>query len=78
MVGSPLVAQLQTQAFYPLLTDLLDAGRQATLKHWGGDERKVWMPLTLAVPEDEHDSQAELDGLIERMEKKLNADDEVL
>lgn len=25
MVGSPLVAQLQTQAFYPLLTDLLDA-----------------------------------------------------
>ena len=48
------------------LVDLLERGREAILEHWDGDERKVWMPLTLAVRAEDHDSQGELNALIER------------
>jgi hypothetical protein len=48
------------------LLDLLENARRTIHDHWDGDERKVWLPLTLAVREEDHDSQAELDALIER------------
>ena len=46
--------------------DILEEGRRRTKTHWDGDTRKVWLPLTLAVRAEDHDSQAELDALIER------------
>ena len=46
--------------------DLLERARKTTKDHWDGDERKVWLPLTLAVRSKDHDSQEELDALIER------------
>jgi hypothetical protein len=48
------------------LLDLLDNARRTTDEHWDGDERMVWLPLTLAVRDEDHDSQEELNGLIER------------
>ena len=48
------------------LVDLLELGREGILEHWDGDERNVWMPLTLAVRAEDHDSQEELSALIER------------
>ena len=48
-----------------LLRDV-DDGRRRLLAHWDGDERNVWLPLGLALRSDEHDSQEELDALVER------------
>jgi hypothetical protein len=48
------------------LTDMVDRGREVIRKHWSGDPREVWLPLTLAVRAEDHDSQAELNALIER------------
>ena len=48
------------------LCDLMERARKLTKDHWDGDERKVWLPLTLAVRDKDHDSQEELDALIER------------
>ena len=48
------------------LLDLLERARRRIHDHWEGDERKVWLPLTLAVRDEDHDSQEELNGLIER------------
>ncbi len=48
------------------LVDLIEIGRRITDEHWDGDERKVWLPLTLAVRDEDHDSQEELNALIER------------
>jgi hypothetical protein len=48
------------------LVELIEQGRQLTDEHWEGDERNVWLPLTLAVRAEDHDSQEELDALIER------------
>ncbi len=48
------------------LLDLVEEGRRLTKEQWEGDERKVWLPLTLAVRDEDHDSQEELNALIER------------
>jgi len=48
------------------LMDLMEDARRLTKEHWDGDERKVWLPLTLAVRDRDHDDQTELDALIER------------
>ena len=48
-----------------LLRDVED-GRRRLLAHWDGDERNVWLPLDLALRPGEHDSQEELDALVER------------
>jgi len=61
------------------LVDLLELGREAILEHWHGDERKVWMPLTLAVQAEDHDSQGELNALIERaLERPFTGGNSVL
>ncbi len=48
------------------LMDMVERGRALTKEHWGGDPRTVWLPLTLAVRAEDHDSQAELNALVER------------
>ena len=48
------------------LLDLIEMGRRTILEHWDEDTRVVWLPLTLAVRDEDHDSQDELAALIER------------
>ena len=48
------------------LLDLVEMGRQLIQTHWDGDTRKVWLPLSLAVRNEDHDSQDDLAALIER------------
>jgi hypothetical protein len=48
------------------LTHEMEEGRRRLLAHWDGDERNVWLPLNLALRPEEHDSQEELDALVER------------
>jgi hypothetical protein len=48
------------------LVALIENGRRITDEHWDGDERQVWLPLTLAVRAEDHDTQEELNTLIER------------
>jgi hypothetical protein len=49
------------------LLELIDTGRQLILEHWDDDTRMVWLPLTLAVRDEDHDSQEELAALVERV-----------
>lgn len=53
-------------AVFEWLTAVVEDGRRRLSAHWDGDERDVWLPLDLALRPDEHDSQAELDAIIER------------
>jgi hypothetical protein len=48
------------------LLELLEEARRITDEHWKGDEREVWLPLSFALRADQHDSQEELNGIIER------------
>ncbi|MCG6927778.1 MAG: hypothetical protein LJF30_21040 [Acidobacteria bacterium] len=48
------------------LVDLIETGRRLILEHWDEDTRMVWLPLTLAVRDEDHDSEEELAALIER------------
>lgn len=45
---------------------LIENGRRLTHDHWDGDERNVWLPLTLAVRDEDHRTQEQLDRLLER------------
>lgn len=47
------------------LLDIVDANREFAHRQWG-DSRFVWLPLQYALVPEQHDSQAELDALIER------------
>ncbi len=48
------------------VTEVVEAARRSEERHWGGDERKVWLPLQLALRAEDCDTQAELDAVIER------------
>src|SRR3989441_3565355 len=48
------------------LTDILEAQRSAARKEWD-DPRLVWLPLQYEVLPEDHDEQAELDALLERV-----------
>jgi len=48
------------------LVELIEKGRALTDAHWDRDERNSWLPLTLAGRAEGHDSQEELNALIER------------
>lgn len=50
--------------FSQLLT-IVEENRAAIRREWG-DSRFVWLPLQYALLPEEHDSQAELDALVER------------
>jgi hypothetical protein len=47
------------------LTDILEAERAKAAKEWD-DPRLVWMPLQYALLPEDHDTQAELDDLVQR------------
>lgn len=53
-------------AIFEWLTGVIEDGRRRLSAHWEGDQRDVWLPLDLALHPDQHDSQAELDALVER------------
>jgi hypothetical protein len=48
------------------ITRVFETARETLKKNYDGDERKVWMPLDLALHADEHDTQEELDALVAR------------
>ena len=54
-------------AVFERLTAVIEDGRRRLSAHWEGDERDVWLPLDLALRPEDHDSQAELDALVERV-----------
>ena len=58
--------RVSAQGTLDRLFDLTERARVIIHDHWEGDERKVWLPLTLAVRHEDHDTQEELDALIER------------
>lgn len=47
------------------LIDVMEANRRAAREQWG-DSRFVWLPLQYALLPEDHDTQAELDSLVER------------
>ncbi|HTJ23463.1 MAG TPA: hypothetical protein VL383_13760 [Gemmatimonadaceae bacterium] len=47
------------------LLDVIEANRGAARAQWG-DSRFVWLPLQYALLPEDHDTQAELDSLVER------------
>jgi hypothetical protein len=49
---------------FQTLCDYIEAERKEAAKRWE-DSRFVWLPLQLALMSDQHDSQAEIDALIE-------------
>ena len=48
------------------LLDMIEANRKDSKERWGLSE-VVWIPLQYALRPEQHDSQAELDALIERL-----------
>jgi len=48
------------------LTDILETERSEAAKEWD-DPRLVWLPLQYGLLPEEHDEQAELDALLERV-----------
>lgn len=48
------------------LTDILETQRSEAAKEWD-DPRLVWLPLQYGLLPEEHDEQAELDALLERV-----------
>jgi len=53
------------QYVFQAVLDEVEAAR-AQSKEWWGDDRLVWLPLQYALLPEEHDTQAELDAIIER------------
>ena len=56
---------LAAQYVFQVVLDEVEAAR-AQSKKWWGDDRLVWLPLQYGLLPEEHDTQAELDELIER------------
>lgn len=50
---------------FQTLCDFIETERARARKRWE-DPRLVWLPLQLALKADQHDTQAEIDALIER------------
>ena len=51
------------------LIRIMDEHREGSKDHWG-DSRLVWIPLHYAIELEDHDTQAEMDALIERALQK--------
>ncbi|HEV8380858.1 MAG TPA: hypothetical protein VGQ29_04695 [Gemmatimonadales bacterium] len=69
VTGSGVVAAAKTEDVlyvFERLTDILEAERNAAAKEWD-DPRLVWLPLQYGLLPEEHDEQAELDSLLERV-----------
>ena len=53
------------QYVFQTVLDAVEAAR-AQSKAWWGDDRLVWLPLQYGLLPEDHDTQAELDAIIER------------
>jgi hypothetical protein len=53
-------------AVYDEVTRILDRARDVLKKNYEGDERKVWMPLDLALRPEQQDSQEDIDAVVAR------------
>ena len=51
---------------YDEVTRMLERAREVLKRNYEGDERKVWMPLDLALRPEQQDSQQEIDALVAR------------
>ncbi len=65
---SPVVPPDRIQAVRYVFQTVLDAveAARAQSKDWWGDDRLVWLPLQYGLLPEDHDSQAELDAIIEQ------------
>lgn len=48
------------------ITRMLERAREVLKKNYEGDERKVWMPLDLALRPEQQDSQEDIDAIVAR------------
>ncbi|HYN02574.1 MAG TPA: hypothetical protein VE359_09020 [Vicinamibacteria bacterium] len=48
------------------ISRMLDRAREVLKKNYDGDERKVWMPLDLALRPEQQDSQEDIDAVVAR------------
>ncbi len=67
LAASSLPQELRAPAFYVFRTllDAVDSVRARETSAWG-DNRLLWLPLQLGLLPDEHDTQQELDSIIEQ------------
>ncbi len=59
--------QARARDAFRLVLDIAEANRAWILDHWDGDSRQVWLPLQFGLRPDQHDSQGELNALVERV-----------
>jgi hypothetical protein len=64
--GLDAARQQAALAVYDEIVKTLERVRGATKEHWQGDERKVWLPLGLALRPEQRDSQEEIDAVVAR------------
>ena len=57
------------RSMFDQVVQILDENRRASRGHWA-DSRSVWIPLHYALRLEDHDTQEEVDGLIERAVQK--------
>ncbi len=53
-------------AVFDEITRMLERAREVLKKNYEGDERKVWMPLDLALRPEQQDSQEDVDAVVAR------------
>jgi hypothetical protein len=71
VAASGLASGAHTEAVlyvFQQLTAILETERRVTAREWN-DPRLVWLPLQYALLPEDHDTQAELDDLVERTTK---------
>lgn len=62
----PAVSRDRVLGVLDAIVDIAEASRRSAQKVWRGDSRPVWIPLQLALRPQDHDTQQELNALIER------------
>ena len=67
--GVPADRLAATRGVFEEVVTIMDENRQASRRRWG-DSRSVWIPLHYALRLEDHDTQVEMDALIERSVQK--------
>jgi hypothetical protein len=65
-VGLPLDREAAVRDVFDAYLRLLEDGRASARQSVGGDSRLVFIPLSLVLRAEEHDTQAEIDALVAR------------
>jgi hypothetical protein len=63
--GLDAAARRRARDVFARLLELAERNRAGIRAFWRGDSRQVWIPLQFALRPEQHDSQEELDALIE-------------